>query len=130
MQSGNPLTAMGSPALLAKFLATAKHLRVVGDQSVDGVPVTEYSGTVSLPSLMAAMPAAERRLMGTAPASLHLSGVPFKVWIDRQHHTRKMVMRFAFGKISMAVTVHVTSINQAVRISAPPASQVSALSSP
>jgi hypothetical protein len=130
MQSGNPVTAMDSPALLAKFLATAKHLRVIGDQSLDGVPVTEYSGTVSLHSLMTAMPAAERRLLGSAPASLHLSGLPFKVWIDRQHHTRKMVMRFAFGKVSMAVTVHVTSINKAVRISAPPASQVSALSSP
>jgi hypothetical protein len=125
-QNGNPMTAMGSPSALAKFLANAKHLRVVGHETVDGVATTEYAGALNLRALVAAMPAAQKNLLGPdAPTS-----IPFRVWIDGQHYTRKMVMSFAFGKVSMALTVHITSINKPVRIVAPPASQVSAISTP
>jgi LppX_LprAFG lipoprotein len=122
-QNGNPITAMGSPAALAKFLANAKHLRVVGHETVDGVATTEYAGTLNLRALSAAMPAAQKKLLGSAPPN-----VPFRVWIDGQHHTRKLVMSFAFDKVSMSLAVHITSINEPVRIVAPPASQVSTMS--
>jgi LppX_LprAFG lipoprotein len=123
-QNGNPLTAMGNPAGLAKFLAAAKHLRVIQNQSVNGVATTEYSGLVNLASLVPSVPAAERHAFGSlGPATITF-------WIDHQHQMRKMVMRFAFGKASIAVTVNVTSINKPVRITPPPASQVSAISHP
>jgi hypothetical protein len=123
-QNGNPLTAMSNPAGLAKFLAAAKHLRVIQNQSVDGVATTEYSGVIDLPSLVPSMPAAERHIFGSlGPATITF-------WIDHQHQMRKMVMRFAFGKVSIDLTVNVTSINKPVRIVPPPASQVSALSHP
>lgn len=127
-QNGNPLTAMGSPAALAKLLAAAKHLRVVRGQIVDGVATTEYSGTLSPRSLMSVLPAAERKLLGSAPVVR--VGIPFKVWIDGQHHTRKVVMRLSMGKASMAMKMNITSINKPVRIVPPPASEVSAMSIP
>jgi len=123
-QNGNPLTAMGSPQALAKFLATAKHLRIVREQSVNGVATTEYSGVIDLRSLAAAMPAAERKFFGS------LGPAHVRFWIDRQYQMRKMVMRLAFDKASIAVTANVTSINKPVRIVPPPASQVSAISHP
>lgn len=123
-QNGNPLTAMGNPQALAKFLATAKHLQVVRDQSVDGVATTEYSGVIDLRSLATAMPTAERPFLGS------LGPARIRFWIDHQHQMRKMVMQLAFGKASIALTANVTSINKPVRIVPPPASQVSAISHP
>src|SRR5258708_22456119 len=60
-QTGNPLTAMGNPTALAKFLAAARHVRVVRDQSVDGVVTTKYSGVIDLRSFATAMPSADRK---------------------------------------------------------------------
>jgi hypothetical protein len=125
-QNGNPLTAMGSPSAMSKFLGAAKHLKVVHDETVDGVATTEYSGTLNLRSLIAKLPAAERNLVGSSGPGT----IPFRVWIDHQHFMRKMVMRLAFGKALIALTADITSINKPVRIVPPPASQVSAISHP
>jgi hypothetical protein len=127
-QNRNPLTAMGNPSALKKFLGAAKRLKVVRDQTVDGVPTTEYSGALNLRSLMSALPTlgAERNRVGSSGPR----AIPFKVWIDRQHQMRKMVMRVASGKALIALTVNVTSINKPVRIVPPPASQVATMSHP
>jgi hypothetical protein len=123
-QNGNPLTAMGNPAGLARFLAAAKQLRVIRDQSVDGVATTEYSGVIDLRSLAPSMPAAGQHMLGSlGPATI-------RFWIDHQHQMRKMSMRFGFGKASIAMVANVTSINKPVRIVPPPASQVSVISHP
>lgn len=124
MQNGSPLTAMGSPKALAKFLANAKHLRVIGDQTVGGVTTTEYAGILNRNALMAAVPAAQKKVI----RSSGVTNIPFRWWIDRQHHMRKMTMRLAMGKASMSLVANITSINAPVRIVPPPASQVSAIS--
>jgi hypothetical protein len=126
MQNGNPLTAMGSPKALAKFLASAKHLRVIGDQTVGGVTTTEYAGILNRNALMAAVPAAQKKVI----RSSGVTSIPFRMWIDRQHHMRKMTMRLAMGKASMSLIANITSINAPVRIVPPPASQVSTIRTP
>ena len=123
-QNRNPLTAMGNPRALAKFLAAAKHVRVVRDQGVDGMPTTEYSAIIDMRSLAKAMSADEREFL-RALRPMHIM-----IWIDHQHQMRKVVMRFAFGKASATLTARVTSINRPVRIAPPPADQVSAISHP
>jgi hypothetical protein len=123
-QQSNPLTAMGNPAGLAKFLAAAKHVRIVRNQSVDGVAATEYSGVIDLRALAPSMPASAHQMLG----SLGPAAVQF--WIDRQHQMRKMDMRLAFGKVSIVMAAHVTSINQPVQIVPPPPSEVSSISHP
>jgi hypothetical protein len=123
-QQSNPLTAMGNPAGLARFLAAAKHVRIVRNQSVDGVPATEYSGVIDLRALAPSMPSSAQPMLGSlGPAAV-------KFWIDRQHQMRQMDMRLAFGKVSMVMAAHVTSINQPVQIVPPPASEVSSISQP
>src|SRR5258708_19154230 len=78
-QTGNPLTAMGNPTAMAKFLAAARHVRVVRDQSVDGVVTTKYSGVIDLRSFATAMPAADRQFFAA------LGPADIKFWIDHQH---------------------------------------------
>ena len=120
---------MLSPADIAQpiraIMKDAKNVRVVRNQVVDGVSTTEYSGVISFRSLLAMMPGADRKLLGSLPAGLRIGG-PFRVWIDGRHFMRRMELQFSFKKISIAVRVDVTSINQPVTIVPPPASQVSA----
>jgi hypothetical protein len=127
-QDGNPLTAMGSPAALAKFLSAAKHLRVLGDQNVGGVPTTEYSGTLDSRTLLAKLPDSERNLI--RPGGQLSGGIPFHIWIDHQHHLRKMLMHFHVGKASVAMAARLIAINQPVRITPPPPGQVSTAPAP
>jgi len=128
-QKNGPLGQLGSPQALTRLLPAVQHLRVVRGQVVDGVSTTEYSGMLALRHMITLMPASERKLLGSEPAGLRVSG-PFRVWIDGQHHVRRMELQFSIRKVSMAVRFDVTSINKPVRILPPPASQVSAISPP
>jgi len=125
-QSNGPFSQLGSPQALAKLLGGAKNVKVVRHQVVNGVSTTEYSGVISFRNILALMPAAERKAFGSLPAGLRFGG-PFRVWIDGRHFMRRVEFRFNFKKISMAVRVDVTSVNQPVTIVPPPASQVSAV---
>src|SRR5215467_2115925 len=124
-QSNGPFSQLGSPQALAKLLGAAKNVRVVRNQVVDGVSTTEYSGVISFRNILALMPAADRKAFGSLPSGLRFGG-PFRVWIDGQHFMRRIELRFSFRKVSMAIRVDVTSVNQPVTIVPPPASQVSA----
>jgi len=123
-QSNAPFSQLGSPLALARLLKVAQNVRVVGHQVVDGVSATEYSGVISLQRLFSLMPPAQRRLIGSLPAGMRVSG-PFRIWIDAKHEMRRMELQLHFLKVSMAMRVDVTSINQPVRIVPPPASEVS-----
>src|SRR5579859_7881839 len=99
-QGSAPFSQLGSPQALAGLLKLAQHVRVDSHQIVGGVPVTEYSGVISLRHIIALMPAADRQLFGSAPSGIGISG-PFRVWIDARHYLRRMVLQMRVGKISM-----------------------------
>jgi len=124
-QGNGPFSQLGSPQSLAKLLGAAKNVRVVRNLVVNGVSTTEYSGVISFRNILALMPAADRKAFGTLPSGFRFGG-PFRVWIDGQHFMRRIELRFSFKKVSIAVRVDVTSVNQPVTIVPPPASQVSA----
>lgn len=114
-----------NPLGAGQLLRLASKLRVVHGQVVDGVPTTEYAGTIPLRGLASLIPAAKGKL-GSAPAALRKTGLPFRVWIDGQHQVRRLVLRLGLDGGSMTVTMNITSINQPVHIVPPPASKVSA----
>ena len=126
-RNSNPFSAVGDPLAQSKLLKAASHLKVVGNSAVDGVPATEYSGSLSMASLLSLMPATERKTFGSASAGLKVD-LPFQMWIDDQHYVRKFVLLITHQGASMTLTANVTSINQPVTIAAPPASQVSTAS--
>jgi hypothetical protein len=123
LQEGDPMAATSSPQGLAELLGGAQDVSVTGGQVIDGVPATEYSGTISYHAFLAVLAASERDSLN-APASLQRSGLPFKIWIDGSHHVRKLMVQLSYSGVSMTAVVNVTSVNAPVHISAPPASQV------
>jgi hypothetical protein len=116
-----------SPLTQTQLLAGATDVRKVGTGTVDGVPVTEYTGAISMSAALAKLPADVRGKLGPMLRKAGMTGAKFRVWIDGQHQVRKEIATLAASAFTETVTTTVTSINQPVNISAPPASQTMTL---
>jgi hypothetical protein len=117
-----------NPAQQTAWLAGATNVHKSGTQTVDGVPTTEYSGSV-VPSVAAARmtPALRKDL---ASGLKTISGdIQFSVWIDGSGYVRKQVLLETAGGKKISTTIIFTAINQPVHITVPPASQTASLPS-
>lgn len=117
-----------SPLTQAQLLAGASGVTKVGTGTIDGTPVTEYAGTITLARAIGSLPAATRAAVEQATASTGIKSVSFKVWVDGQHEVRQEVVSESGTSVTETVTITLTSVNQPVTISAPPASQVTPIS--
>jgi hypothetical protein len=120
METSNPLTQ-------TQLLTGASNVRAVGTGTVDGVPVTEYTGTYTMSAALAKLPADVRAQLGQAIQKAGINAVQFRAWIDGQHQLRKLVATEDSSAFTETITMTVTSVNQPVTISAPPASQTMTL---
>jgi hypothetical protein len=116
-----------SPLDQSQLFAGAENVRTVGTGVVDGVPVTEYTGSLSMSKALAKLPADLRATMGQALEKAGISSVRFTEWVDGQHHVRKTTVTETGSAITETITTTVTSINQPVNIQVPPASQTAQL---
>jgi hypothetical protein len=116
-----------SPLDQSQLFAGAENVRSAGTGEVDGVPVTEYTGTVSMSKALAKLPASLRNSFGQDIEKAGISSVRFTEWVDGQHQVRKTTVIESGSAISESITTTITSINQPVNIQIPPASQTSAL---
>jgi len=120
MQQNNPLVQ-------TQMLAAAKNVRVAGHQMIDGVPTTHYTGTYTAAAQLARLPSSLRAAEQKALQRLGVTSAQFSVWIDGQHQARKIIVRETGTSEQVTATFTVTSINQPVRVTLPPASQVAAI---
>jgi hypothetical protein len=146
-----PLTALGpsganlsslldqaessSPIAQTRLLSQSKDVKEVGTGVINGVAVTEYTGTYSMSQALAAMPAAERAALAQSVSASGIHSVRFTVWLDDQERTRKLVVVETGTGVSETVTMNVSGYNQPVNIQLPPAAETytvpaSALASP
>lgn len=115
-----------NPLTMTQLLAGATDVKKAGTGTVGGVPVTEYTGSYALTTAIGKLPASVRSSVSSAfkQAGLDSSTARFTVWIDAQHIVRKDITEVASSTFSESFTTTVTSVNQPVNITAPPASQV------
>jgi LppX_LprAFG lipoprotein len=106
-----------------QLLAVAKNARVIGTQTIDGVATTEYAGSVHAAEALKAMPASFRKAMAPELQVLGNGTISFHVWIDGQHHTRKIADVETVNGETINTTVNITAINQPVHVTIPPAGQ-------
>jgi len=106
-----------------QMLAVAKNARVVGTQTIDGVATTEYAGSVRADRALKAMPASFRKVLAPELQVLGNGTIGFHVWIDGQHHTRKIADVETVHGETISTTVNITAINQPVHVTIPPAGQ-------
>ena len=122
----NSVTANG-PLAQSQLLTGATSVRKTGTTSLDGVPVTEYAGTIDLAKAAAALSGSSRSQLQQAIKTAGLSTATFTVWIDGQHVTRKSVVHETGKTIAETITTTITGINQPVSIALPAAGQVAPL---
>jgi hypothetical protein len=117
-------TESDSPLLQTQMLAAAKNVKVAGTQTIDGVKTTEYTGSYPMSAALAKLPASVRGQVQQHLQSMSLTSAQFRVWIDAQHQTRKVIVIEHGGAQQMTMNALVTGINQPVKVALPPASQV------
>jgi hypothetical protein len=116
-----------SPLDQSQLFAGAENVRKAGTGVVDGVPVTEYTGTVAMSKALAKLPASLRSTFGADIEKAGISSVRFTEWVDGQHQVRKTIVTESGNSISETITTTITSIDQPVNIQVPPASQTNSL---
>jgi hypothetical protein len=116
-----------SPLTQNQLLAGATGVKELGTSTIDGVPVTEYSGTVSMSKAIAALPASSRSAVQQEIATAGIKSATFKAWLDSQHQVKKETIVEDGTTVSETTTVTMTSVNQPVTITPPAASQVTSI---
>lgn len=119
-QSGDPLSD-------ARLMAGAKNVRTVGTGTVEGVPVTELTGSESATAALAKLPASARATLGQEMEKLGVGQIQYQAWVDGQHNIRKMIVKEIGSTLNETISMTVTSINQPVHISLPPSGQVATI---
>ena len=112
------------PLLQAQMLASSTNVKKVGTATINGVPTTEYTGTYPVSAGLAKLPAASRSKVAAQLQQMGLKTEQFTVWLDDQQQVRKVVSSARGTSESVASTIVVTSVNQPVTATIPPASQV------
>jgi hypothetical protein len=131
-KSGLDLTQLMDQAtangLLAdsQLLTEATSVRRVGTGRISGVPVTEYTGTVSLSSALPHLSAAAKTVVEQLKATDGITTETFTIWVDGNNLLRQVVS-IAAGKAMTKTTMTVTRINQPADIVLPPASETTPL---
>lgn len=117
-----------NPLVQARMLASSSDVRAAGTAVIDGVKTTRYTGTYPLSAGLARVPASMRSAAAQQLAAMGIKAAHFTVWIDAAHQTRKLIVSLRGSSETIQTTMTVTSINQPVTITVPPASQVRTLS--
>jgi hypothetical protein len=106
-------------------LFTASHdVHAVGTAVVNGVPTTEYVGSYKPGAALSALSPQLRKLLGPMLKTMGARAVSFDVWIDAQHLVRKAVSHEMLNGQSVTSVYNVTSVNQPISVTLPPASEV------
>jgi hypothetical protein len=116
-----------SPLNESQMLAGAADVRKVGTSTMDGVAVTEYTGTLSLDKGIQYLSGSVRAQVQKEIAAAGLSTATFTVWIDAQNTMRKEIINESGAALNETIAVTIDTLNQPVNIAVPAASQTSPL---
>ena len=108
-----------------EMFTVAKNARLIGKQTVNGVPTTEYAGSFTASQALKALSASFRKAMSSFLRVLGNATINFHIWIDGQNHVRRLTETENVNGATVNTTVNITGINQPVHIVVPPASQTS-----
>ncbi len=120
VQNDGPLTA-------SHLLSAATSVHKVGSGSIGGVPVTEYTGTLSLSKGLDYLSGSTKTQLQKEIAAAGLSTAKFTVWIDAQNLIRQYNVTEVGTAITESISITLNSINQPVSITAPAASQTTTI---
>lgn len=133
-----PFGSTDNPAdLLASLTAIAGSERNLGRAFVRGVAVTEYQVNIDPAKMAAKVPASERTSFQQFVQSLGKGAIPVDIWVDGQNMVRQVRLSLhmpasiggsaGLGNFRLSETIDFYDFGVPVRVSAPPASQVTSM---
>ncbi|MFE3827294.1 DUF1396 domain-containing protein [Streptomyces sp. NPDC059092] len=134
----NPLGAMSSqvdrnPADESASLALAEDLKKVGEESVDGVKTTHYTGSLPLSAMQEELKGLDAETKKKREKSLKayedmgIDKLTMDMWIDGSDRTKQFRTRATTKAGPLDMTIKFVDYNKPVEIKAPPASEVADL---
>ena len=115
------------PLADSQLLTAATSVRRVGTGSINGVPVTEYTGTVPLSAALSHFSGSLKTMAEQLMSAEGVTSETFTIWVDGNNVLRKAVTTATGTGMSESTVMTVTSINQPGGITVPPASQTSSI---
>ncbi|HEY3478426.1 MAG TPA: hypothetical protein VGL02_05935 [Streptomyces sp.] len=98
LPDGNLVTGGATePLAAAELLRGAQGVRLVGQETLDGIQVRHYRGTADIARAAKAVDPAARGPLEAAAKGFTVTGVPFDAWLDGQGRLRKLIQRFTFS---------------------------------
>jgi len=113
-----------SPSRMAQMLTTAPDVRRAGEETVEGVRTTRYSGTVDANTGLNVLDPKDRRAMEKQLQELGARAMIVDLWVDDQGLPRKQHVKLDMKQGRLEMTAHFSDYGEPVQISAPPADQV------
>jgi LppX_LprAFG lipoprotein len=105
------------------MVAAAQNLKLVGQQTVDGVSCMHYSLSVDTRSAAQKLPGTQGQQMQQA-ADAGVDTIPLNLWVDGQGLVRKVTDKVTTEQATAALELRLNHFNEDVHISAPPPSQI------
>ncbi|MEU6176526.1 DUF1396 domain-containing protein [Streptomyces coeruleorubidus] len=132
-QPGPTSQAEQNPAAESTFLTSAKDVKKVGTEKVEGVETTHYSGTFTLAELRASLKGKDARIRENREKSIKqyekmgVEKFTMDTWIDGDDRTKQFRMKGAADKGPLDMTITFLDYNKPVNVTAPPAKDVADL---
>lgn len=123
-QSSSPIgnLSLGDPTqILGLLKQLTGSVTQVGTSDIDGVPTTEYAGTIDLAG---GATTGSTIISPAAAQALGLSNIPIDVWVDDQGRARQVQTSFSVLGLSVKALVHMGSFGTHVSVQPPPSDQV------
>jgi hypothetical protein len=112
-----------NPLLQTQMLASSTNVKKVGTTTLNGVPVTEYTGTYPISAGLARLPADLRIKVARQLQVMGLQTENFQIWLDHSQQVRKVITSAQGSKEQVTSTIGVTAVNEQVSVAIPAASQ-------
>lgn len=110
-------------------LAASKDLKKVGEETVDGVRTTHYTGTITLDTMRESLKNEDAETRKRREATLKqyeengVDRLTMDLWIDENDQTKQVRTRGATDEGPMDLMIKILSVNEPVTVTAPPAGE-------
>ncbi|MFD0856933.1 hypothetical protein ACFQ07_32180 [Actinomadura adrarensis] len=114
-----------NPAEQTKMFTGSKDARRVGEETVDGVRTTHYTGTVTVQDALSRLdPQIREKVRERYPRGASDEKIAFDLWVDGDQLPRKLVSKDAAGRTGGTVTVVYSDYGRSFSVNPPPADEV------
>lgn len=113
-----------NPAEQTKMLTASKDVKKVGEETINGVKTTHYTGSITVAEAMNKLDAKTRQQLQKVYQQVGAKKIFFDLWADGQQLPRKLTTKIDIPQGNTSNTIIYEDYGSPVNVSAPPADQV------